>query len=85
MSRNLTAVISIIAIHGLNGGWRKSWTDPVTATFWLQDLLPVTVPETRVLSFDYCASKTSTAFIGDIARSLLDELAQLRTATNVGL
>ncbi|MCJ1437334.1 hypothetical protein MMC27_006721 [Xylographa pallens] len=80
-SHSLIAETSIVAVHGLNGGRRKSWTDPVTATFWLQDLLPEIVPHTRILSFGYDASKTSTTDLGHVAYSLIIKLVFLREST----
>ncbi|MCJ1400447.1 hypothetical protein MMC11_003652 [Xylographa trunciseda] len=74
-------MVDIVAIHGLHGGWSKSWTDPVTATFWLQDLLPEIVPNTRILSFGYDASNTSTTHLALIARALVPKLVDLRETT----
>jgi hypothetical protein len=45
-----------VAIHGLNGHWKKSWTNTQDKTFiWLKDLLPTKFPGARILSFDYDA------------------------------
>ncbi|KAK3291348.1 Alpha/Beta hydrolase protein [Chaetomium fimeti] len=54
---------SIVAIHGLNGHWQKSWTNPREKDFlWLRDLLPTKFPGARIMSFEYDARA-----IGDIS------------------
>ncbi|MCJ1471434.1 hypothetical protein MMC13_000073 [Lambiella insularis] len=76
--KHLTVESSIVAIHGLGGGWKTSWTDPATGTFWLRDLLPKDIPETRIISCGYEASKSSTTAMEVIAASLLADLVRLR-------
>lgn len=71
---------SIIAVHGLGGHWRDTWTGNSTKN-WLKDFLPFQLQDagitTRVLSFGY---DSDTAFskavmdIDDVAAMLLDRL-----------
>ena len=73
---------SIVAVHGLNGSGRKTWTDSKTGIFWLEDLLPVSVPTARIMSFAYdsaLAFSASTAGIENFARDLLNRLRVLRS------
>ncbi|KAH6843219.1 hypothetical protein B0I37DRAFT_383999 [Chaetomium sp. MPI-CAGE-AT-0009] len=50
------APLDIVAIHGLNGDWQKSWTNPRDESFlWLRDLLPTKFPGARIMSFEYDA------------------------------
>ena len=71
--------LDIIAIHGLNGHPRNTWTSqsPGGETFWLQDLLPASLPGARVFTFGY-DSRTffseSTSTMNAFARNLLDHL-----------
>jgi hypothetical protein len=76
---------SIVAIHGHGGHWKTSWTDQASGTFWLQDLLPKASPGTRILSYYYNTSSSSTTPIEEIAVELFAELSQLRAKTAVGL
>ncbi|KAK1623386.1 hypothetical protein BDP81DRAFT_384530 [Colletotrichum phormii] len=46
------AEFDIIAIHGLDGHWRNSWTSG-DGVFWLQDLLPIRVPQARIYSYSH--------------------------------
>ncbi|KAH9243391.1 hypothetical protein K456DRAFT_1767636 [Colletotrichum gloeosporioides 23] len=43
----------IVAIHGLNGHYLKTWTDEKTGTNWLKSFIPQIVPVARVMSFWY--------------------------------
>ncbi|KAK0647013.1 Alpha/Beta hydrolase protein [Cercophora newfieldiana] len=48
--------LDIVAIHGLNGHWQKSWTNRRdTSELWLRDLLPEKFPGARIMSFEYDA------------------------------
>src|SRR5450432_1070465 len=44
--------IDIVAIHGLNGDVRRTWTHK-NGTFWLQDLLPHAMPGARIFTYSY--------------------------------
>jgi alpha-beta hydrolase superfamily lysophospholipase len=67
---------SIVAVHGLNGDWEKTWTDHNTKKLWLRDFLPRQFPNARVWSFGYDASvlSKSVADIDDAAIYLVDAL-----------
>jgi hypothetical protein len=72
---------SIVAVHGLNGSGRKTWTDKQTGSFWLEDLLPGSVPAARIMTFAYdsaLAFSRSKAGIENFARDLLNRLRLLR-------
>ncbi|KAH6950863.1 ankyrin repeat protein [Fusarium avenaceum] len=67
--------IDIVAIHGLNGHYSKTWTDKRTGVNWLQDLMPC--KSARVLSFSYNSTvkySKSDANIYDFADQLLEGL-----------
>jgi hypothetical protein len=71
---------SIIAVHGLGGHWRQTWTGD-SGKNWLKDFLPLQLQDAgitaRVLSYGY---DSDTAFtkavtdIDDVAGMLLDRL-----------
>jgi hypothetical protein len=74
----------IIAIHGLNGHHKDTWTvegvDGVPVN-WLRDLLPKKLPDTRILSFSYNSRvqfSKSTSDILDFATQLLEQLLAVR-------
>jgi hypothetical protein len=50
--------ISIVAVHGLNGDARGTWTSKSTETSWLSDpdFLPKYLPRARILSWGYNAN-----------------------------
>jgi protein SERAC1 len=50
--RSLEA-IDIVAIHGLNGHFERTWTDEATGFNWLRDAIPRSIPTARVLTFEY--------------------------------
>ena len=68
--------VDIVAIHGLGGDIRSTWTHK-NGTFWLQDLLPPSMPGARVFSFGYPSDtflSPSVAGIRDFAVSLLNAI-----------
>jgi hypothetical protein len=74
--------VDIVAIHGLNGDIQNTWTHK-RGTFWLQDLLPVSMPGARVFSYGYPSDivlSRSVARIGDFAIHLLNELKSIARA-----
>ena len=78
-------VVDIVAVHGLNGGPTKTWTDPKTKALWLQDFLPRDVEGARVLNFSYNADAAfgnTTADILDHAKDLLGSMIDKRGDQN---
>ncbi|KAF2647561.1 TPR-like protein [Lophiostoma macrostomum CBS 122681] len=46
-------IVDVVAIHGLYEDAIATWTDPISRTLWLRDLLPEKVPDVRVLNYSY--------------------------------
>ncbi|KAN0086995.1 vegetative incompatibility protein HET-E-1 [Elaphomyces granulatus] len=66
--------VDLVAVHGLNGDAKRTWTHGETNALWLQDFLPRDVKNIRVMSFGYNASAAlgnTTATIADHAKDLL--------------
>ncbi|KAN0086965.1 hypothetical protein V8E54_000653 [Elaphomyces granulatus] len=66
--------VDLVAVHGLNGDAKQTWTHGKTNALWLQDFLPQDVKNIRVMSFGYNASAAlgnTTATIADHAKDLL--------------
>jgi hypothetical protein len=84
----LTSLIySLVAVHGLNGDAKQTWTHRETNALWLQDFLPQDVQNIRVMSFGYNASAAfgnTTATIADHAKDLLACLIDKREEEDVG-
>jgi hypothetical protein len=77
-----------VAIHGLNGDPKKTWTSQETNAFWLKDFLPQDVPNVRIMTFGYNADAmfgNTTADIIDHAKGLLSSLVDKREEDEVGL
>ncbi|KIW35358.1 uncharacterized protein PV07_02057 [Cladophialophora immunda] len=73
--------IDVVAVHGLGGDLVNTWTHPKSKKFWLQDFLPLQIPDARVLTFGYNADAAfgqSTGEIVDHAKSLLSSLVDKR-------
>jgi predicted alpha/beta-fold hydrolase len=84
---NQSGVVDFVALHGLNGHYRKTWTatsaDNGTQVNWLKDLLPAVIPNARVMSFGYNSVvqfSKGTAGIADFAEQLLEGLMARRTS-----
>jgi pimeloyl-ACP methyl ester carboxylesterase len=72
---------SIIALHGLGGHWKNTWTD-TNGKFWLRDYLPEKLINARVLSWGYNSYKAFTrgeAELEEAAKELLDGIEEART------
>ena len=82
----LVLLLSIIAVHGLNGNPKKTWTHPKTGVCWLEECLPGDMKATRVMSFGYNADAAfgnTTASIKDHAVDLLGSLIDVREEAEV--
>ena len=69
---------SIVAVHGLDENMTEAWTDPITKTLWLRDLLPDPLNVARVLTFGYNA--TSKSFYGQRSADRIQQHAQTLVA-----
>ncbi|KAF8523266.1 hypothetical protein BU17DRAFT_24470, partial [Hysterangium stoloniferum] len=51
-------IISIIAIHGVDGNWVSSWMAAGSSRSWLQHprMLPRDIPNARILTYGYNAT-----------------------------
>jgi len=73
--------VDLVAVHGLDGDAKQTWTHHKTNALWLQDFLPQDVQNIRVMSFGYNASAAfgnTTATIIDHAKDLLTCLVDKR-------
>ncbi|KAK0627946.1 hypothetical protein B0T14DRAFT_563709 [Immersiella caudata] len=76
----------IVAIHGLNGTARNTWTDKQSGKCWLEsgDFLPAALPNARIMTFGYnsgLAFSKSRGGIETYARDLLNRLKIVRGDT----
>lgn len=71
-------------MHGLTGDREETWTSQNADTSWPQSLLPLKIPNARVLTFGYDAyvtklgSMVSQNTIGNHAMNLLTSVATFR-------
>ncbi|KAI1098910.1 hypothetical protein F4804DRAFT_102373 [Jackrogersella minutella] len=76
---------SIVAVHGLDGHWKDSWTAD-NGIYWIRDLLADELPQSRILSYAYdsrwSADTLLTEDIFAFGKSLVSDLTELRHATN---
>lgn len=78
--------IDIVALHGLNGHWEKTWqsdksTSKAGGPMWLRDFLPQQIPHARIMSFGYDSVllfSKSTSDVGTFAEQLLESLLSRR-------
>lgn len=69
-------MLSIIAVHGLEGDWEYTW-QAENGKVWLRDFLAKQLPSARVMSYGYnstTAFSTAITDIDDEAAILLDRL-----------
>lgn len=74
--------IDIVAVHGLNGHYEKTWTNETSQFNWLKDGIPKVIPLARVMSFSYNSSvqfSKSTSDLFVFADQLLESLSAERT------
>ncbi|KAF7502214.1 hypothetical protein GJ744_006436 [Endocarpon pusillum] len=81
---NLPTAIDIVAVHGLDGHWAKTWTG-TTEQNWLRDFLPQQLRQVgisaHVVSFGYDSRTAFTKTVSDIedvADMLLNRLKGMR-------
>lgn len=83
-AENAEGIVDIIAVHGLNGHYMKTWTTTSkegTECNWLRDLLPKQIPNARIMSFGYNSAvqfSKSSAGIGSFADDLLENIMSWR-------
>lgn len=76
-----TEIVDIIAIHGLNGNYRTTWTDEEAGFNWLCD--PKTTRHARVMSFSYNSAvqfSKSVSDVYDFADQLLEGVLAVRAS-----
>ncbi|KAK4443260.1 ankyrin repeat protein [Podospora aff. communis PSN243] len=76
--------VDIVAIHGLNGHYLRTWTDERSGVNWLESILPGVVPAARVMSFSYNSMlqfSKSTADVTTFAQQLLEALVAARESS----
>ena len=82
------AVVDIVALHGLNGHYRKTWTTTSAVgkpNNWLEDFLPEQIRNARIMSYGYDSTvqfSKSVADIGTFAEQLLHSLIAKRRSQN---
>ncbi|KAG8796680.1 hypothetical protein FRC16_009533, partial [Serendipita sp. 398] len=79
-------IVDIVAIHGPEGHREQSWTAE-DGTMRSKDLLPVDIPNLRILSYDYDAdtrsfSRKPTQSISRHAEALVEDLSWSRRAAD---
>lgn len=80
------ANVDLVAVHGLDGHWKDSWTAK-NGVFWLEDLLTRVLPKARVFSFGHDSrtrggDKPLTQDISDHGKDLVRVLSEERHLTN---
>lgn len=82
--RDKANTIDIVAVHGLNGHFEKTWETKASSgktVNWLKDFLPKQMPHARIMSFGYNSTvlfSKSAADIGTYAEQLLEDLISYR-------
>jgi hypothetical protein len=77
-------MVDIVAIHGLNGHYEKTWTETLkdgTQVNWLRDLLPKKARNARIMTFAYNSTvqfSKSTSDVFTFANQLLEHLLATR-------
>ncbi|KAM5344762.1 hypothetical protein ACJ41O_010624 [Fusarium nematophilum] len=82
--QDVAEAIDVVAIHGLNGHYFKTWTDSATQFNWLRDAVPTVLPKARVMSFSYDSAlqfSKSASDIFDFADQLLEFLLAERRSS----
>ncbi|OGE56876.1 hypothetical protein PENARI_c002G02290 [Penicillium arizonense] len=79
--------VDLVAVHGLGGHRERSWT-AANGVNWLRDLLPVDIPNARVVSWGYHTSnggEDSGASHHEVSKKLALDLWDLRSSTSTTL
>jgi hypothetical protein len=77
--------IDIVAVHGLNGHFKKTWSSSTNGqgeVNWLQDFLPDQITNARIMSFGYNSVLQFSKSVSDVynfAEQLLECLTSRRT------
>lgn len=77
---------SIIAVHGLKGHAITTWIHDESRMMWLETLLSVALPMSRIMSYGYDAKiygSRSTLHIMDNASDMLSRVQATRTSQTV--
>jgi hypothetical protein len=77
--------IDIVAIHGLNGHFRKTWTDPRTKFDWLRDAIPKAIPGARIMTYSYNSAvqfSKCTSGVPEFADQFLEHLSLKRASSD---
>ena len=77
---------SIIAVHGLEGHAITTWIHPESDVMWLETLLSVAMPMSRIMSYGYDAKiykSRSALHIMDNAADILFQVRARRTSQTV--
>ena len=81
-------VVDFVALHGLNGHYRKTWTaTPAVGKpkNWLEDFLPEQIPNARIMSYGYNSTVQLSKSVADIdtfAEQLIHSLIAKRRSQN---
>ncbi|KAF1936850.1 hypothetical protein EJ02DRAFT_413325 [Clathrospora elynae] len=85
VAEGIDPMIDIVAVHGLNGHFEKTWTAG-NGVNWLRDLLPRDLPNARILSWGYDANthgdRVSCQYLYSHAEELVSDLCRRRKRTN---
>ncbi|KAL9043967.1 MAG: hypothetical protein Q9214_002865 [Letrouitia sp. 1 TL-2023] len=81
------AEVDIVFIHGLTGDRERTWTHPSASQPWPMSLLPLHLPNSRILAFGYDAyvvqrGVAASNQLVDHSRDLLNALTALRDMTD---
>jgi hypothetical protein len=71
--------VDIIAIHGLGGQWKDTWTEPESKVNWPETLLSVDIPEARIMSYGYNSKEYFSKPNADIRDFALDFLVDYKS------
>lgn len=75
--------LDIIFVHGLNGDSKNTWTHK-NGTFWPRDLLPTSMPGSRIYSYGFDSRvffSASDADYRDLALDLMESVRALEFST----